>query len=88
MHLLLLAVALSTGRYSRQLTYSVYVVLKLSWQVQVDDMGNAFHVQPSTGHICRHQYLQAMHSCSAKKILTEQRTHEQPYAHKGKLCLQ
>jgi hypothetical protein len=58
----LLAITPSTGRFSRQLTYSVYVVLKLSWQVQVDDMGNAFHVQPSTGHISRHQYLQAMHS--------------------------
>ncbi len=62
MRLLPLASTLSTGSYSRQLTYSVYVVLKLSWQVQVDDMGNAFHVQPSTGHISCHQYLQAMHS--------------------------
>jgi len=62
MHLLLSASTLSTGKYSRQLTYSVYVVLKLSWQVQVDDMGNAFHIQPSTGHISCHQYLQATHS--------------------------
>ena len=41
---------------SRDLTDPMNVILKGLGQVEVDDMTNALDVQPSAGHICRHQH--------------------------------
>lgn len=53
-------------------TYSVYIVLKLPWKIQVDDMCNTLHIETSTGHICGNKYLQTHNAMSRPGITAAQ----------------